>query len=471
MAISLVQQTSGLDTAGATGSVSVAFGSNNTAGNMIIAVLIGSDTTNTLFNTEFANITDSRNTYIKVFDQFETTWQVGMKIFVAYNVGAGANTVTCSADTSNPAALYIHEIAGVATSAALDKIHFAKTHGTVSASFDSLSTAATTNANEFVLGAFVAGLTGAPSWTLGAGYTNLLQNNNTSSITSAAESKIISASATQNATATLSVATQGGIAVVVTFSDTAVAVAPHISHAGTTFNTTTGTHTLAAGVLAGDLIAIVRANTGNVTSTAPTDNNAGGAGTYVLATSALNTTSADLMEVWVRTATIVTAGSTTFSDAAGVTTGGGISVFRLTGMARTGSAAVKQVASQPNHASGSAPAPVFGASVLTGNMVLASVLNAGTSTGALTEKAGYQRANLDRYTTPTTALQSMTTDSGETGTTITWGSSSATAYASTAVEFDTSAAGSTTPVGKDMMNLNNNFGAVVFQARTRGSNY
>ena len=76
-----------------------------------------------------------------------------------------------------------------------------------------------------------------------------------------------------------------------------------------TFNTTSGTHTVTATPAVGDLIVIVTANSGStITTAAPTDNN--GTGTYTLVNTAVKATSADTMQIYVRTALIASATST-----------------------------------------------------------------------------------------------------------------------------------------------------------------
>lgn len=213
-----------------------------------------------------------------------------------------------------------------------------------------------------------------------------------------------------------------------------------VSALGTaTFNTTSGTHTVVATPAVGDLIVIIRANTGNVVSHAPTDT---ASGSYSLATSALKATSADLMEVWVRNSLITSATSTTFSDAPGTTTGGGLTVFKVTGMFLTGANAVRQVATQANQATAATPAPVFSSAVLTSNPVIGAVFNA-TSPATMTPRTGYTETTDLGYSTPTTGLESMFRSSGETGTTMTWGSASASAFCSVVVELNANTAAPT----------------------------
>ena len=203
-----------------------------------------------------------------------------------------------------------------------------------------------------------------------------------------------------------------------------------ISLLGSTFNTTSGTHTVTATPAVNDLIVIIRANTGNVVSTAPTDNN--GSGTYTLVSSALKLSSSDLMEVWVRNSLIGAASSTTFTDAAGTTTGGGLAVLKVTGMTLTGAAAARQNAVQSNKTT-AIPAPVFTSAPLTTNPVIGAVFN-GTSPATMTPRTSFTELVDVGYTTPAAGFEVMSRDSGETATTQTWGSTSASSYCAIVVE-------------------------------------
>lgn len=210
-----------------------------------------------------------------------------------------------------------------------------------------------------------------------------------------------------------------------------------ITSAGNTFNTTSGTHTVVATPALNDLIIIIVANTGSVASVAPTDNNADGKGTYTKITSALKNTSADLMEVYVRNSLIGNASSTTFTHAPGTTTGGGLQVYRISGASAAGLAGIYQKTTQANVASGT-PAPVFTNAVDTNHPVISAVFN-GTSPGGISARTSpvYTRDTNVGYSTPTTGFDAMHINSGETATTITWASSSASAFASLAVEVNT----------------------------------
>lgn len=202
-----------------------------------------------------------------------------------------------------------------------------------------------------------------------------------------------------------------------------------------TFNTTSGTKTVTATPAVGDLIVIVTANSGSTTTTAaPTDNNGGG-GTYTLVNTAVKATSADTMQVWVRNALITSTASTTFTQAPGTTTGGGLVVLDVQGMDKVGASAVVRSGIQSNQASATTPAPTLGATPGINNAIISAVFNASNPV-AVTARTGYSTAATGAYNTPATGISVIERDSGETSATITWGGTSATAFASIAVELD-----------------------------------
>lgn len=143
--------------------------------------------------------------------------------------------------------------------------------------------------------------------------------------------------------------------------------------------------------------------------------------------------------VFVATALTTNTTSRTVTIASGADAGAGtnISVFSVSGMTRVGSAAVRQSGGQADQSAGT-PAPAFGAAALTGNPCLGCIYNA-TNPAGLTQPSGWSEGSDTGYTTGTVSgIETCFRDSGETGTTITWGSSSASAFASIIIELDTS---------------------------------
>jgi hypothetical protein len=211
-----------------------------------------------------------------------------------------------------------------------------------------------------------------------------------------------------------------------------------ITYLGATFTTTAGNKTFVATPAVGDLIVIITACTGLAPgATNVVDNNSSGTYTQV-GTARTGFSTTGLLQVWIRDSFITSAVSTTFTAQQASSTGGGLSVFKVTGMFRTGGNAALQTAGQSTGTAGTTPAPAFAAAVNTNNPVIGGVGN-GTSPATLTPRTGFTEGTDLGYATPTAGLETMFRASGETGTTMTWGSTSATAFASVAVELDTTA--------------------------------
>lgn len=204
-----------------------------------------------------------------------------------------------------------------------------------------------------------------------------------------------------------------------------------------TFNTNSGTKTVTTTPALSDLIILITCHTGNTSAAAATDNNAGGGGTYtqIAECASVKASSADTMRVWIRDYPILSATSTTFSHAPGTTSGGGLVVVAAQGILRFGGNACRQGAKQDNQAGGGTPTPVLAAAALTGNPMVAVIFNA-TNPPALTPRASWTGEGSVGYATPTTGAQIMTIDSGETASSIAWGSTSASAFCSTVLELN-----------------------------------
>lgn len=205
-----------------------------------------------------------------------------------------------------------------------------------------------------------------------------------------------------------------------------------------TFNTTAGSKTVTATPAANDLIVVITAHSGNTSTSAtpPTDNNSDGRGTYALVTSALKASSADVMCVWVRKYKVGSATSTVFTHAPGTTTGGGLAVIKVTGMTLAGLLAALHAGASANQASGGTPSVALGAAANTNNAVIGAVFSATNSTTTVATNASYTERFDNGYATPTSGLEIMTRDSGETGSSIGWGGTIASAFCAVAIELD-----------------------------------
>ena len=214
-----------------------------------------------------------------------------------------------------------------------------------------------------------------------------------------------------------------------------------ITHAGTgVFTTTAGNKTVPAAsgfaVAVGDLIVVIAPATGVATSVV-TDNNPDGLGAYVkIGSSFTGFSTAGDLSVWVRTALIGSATNTTWTITQTASTGGGADIFRVSGMTLVGAAAVRSSGGQSTGTLGTTPAPVLSKTPVTQNPIITAVCN-GTSPGGVTGPATYTAPTNLGYTVPTTGLDTAFINSGITSATVTWGSTSATAFASIAIELDT----------------------------------
>jgi hypothetical protein len=239
-----------------------------------------------------------------------------------------------------------------------------------------------------------------------------------------------------------------------------------VTHAGTAvWTTTAGNKTVPAAsgfaVAVGDLIVVIAPATGVATS-AVTDNNPDGLGTYTQVDSdRTGWSTTGHLSVWVRNALIGSATNTTWTLTQTSSTGGGGDIFRVAGMTKTGASAVRSSGGQSTGTAGTTPAPVLSLTPSTFNPVITAVCN-GTSPGGVTGPASYTAPTNLGYATPTSGLDTAFINAGITNSTVTWGGTSATAFGSVAVELDTGG-----PAGPPLASsLSSPAGLVVSLVRT-----
>lgn len=208
-----------------------------------------------------------------------------------------------------------------------------------------------------------------------------------------------------------------------------------ITSAGATWNTTAGNKTVTATPAVDDLIVVIAASSGLAGgTTAVTDDNSSGTYTQVDSDrTGFSTTG--VLTVWVRTALIPAASSTIFSAAQAGSTGGGLSVLRVSMMNLTGAAAVRSNGGQSTIASGT-PAPVLSQIPLALNPIITAVAS-GTNGGGTSVRTGYTDVSIAGYNTPATGLDVCYLESGENQDTITWGGAAPSQFASVAIELNT----------------------------------
>lgn len=212
-----------------------------------------------------------------------------------------------------------------------------------------------------------------------------------------------------------------------------------------TWNTTGGNTTVTATPTAGDLIVVVAPSTGLTGGTTTvTDNNTDGLGTYVQVDqdrTGFSTTG--VLTVWVRNGLVASATSTVFTAAQATSSGGGLAVLRVTGMSIVGQQAVRRLTAttwntggQSAGTLGTTPAPVLAAVPLSANPIITAVCNGTNSSTTVTPRTGYSELFDGGYNTPATGFEVSKLDSGETSATITYGSTTVSAFASMALELD-----------------------------------
>lgn len=201
-----------------------------------------------------------------------------------------------------------------------------------------------------------------------------------------------------------------------------------------TWNTTSGTKTVTATPAVNDLIVIVFGHSGNTADPGLSDDQSG---TYTIVEDELTDTSASRFGIAIRNSLVSSAVSTVFTTAPGTTTGGGLVVLKVTGMTFTGGSADRQVGRQAFTTAATPTVPMDSGAILTGNAVIGAVYNQ-TNPAGLTPPGSFTERSDNGFNTPSRGLETASRDSGETGSTITWGSASASSFAAVVVELDTS---------------------------------
>lgn len=205
----------------------------------------------------------------------------------------------------------------------------------------------------------------------------------------------------------------------------------------TTTNASSYTSPAAFNVFTDELIVVFVGGTATIANGTVTDSLGG---TYTDCGTAQKASSADEMHVFIRDSLISsnTTMTVTWDCTGDAATGCIMFVVRVSGMTRTGLSAMRQFASQNNQAGGGTPAPAFSVAALTENPTLGVIFNA-TNPAGMTAPTSWAELIADvGFGSPTTGGEYVVRNSGFTGTTITWGSTSASAFCSIIIELDTS---------------------------------
>lgn len=173
--------------------------SSVTAGNLIV-VGVGDFTSGA---TNVSSVTDNKsNTYTRITGVDGVGNGCTLELWYAYNVTGGAGLVATANFTVNSRCTIIaQEFSGILTTDPLDKSSsLFQTPGT-GTTYTSTATAATTQADELVVG-FVADANGGHTYVAGSGYSNM-NNSGAGGTPSGMESKVVSSTGVQTATATV----------------------------------------------------------------------------------------------------------------------------------------------------------------------------------------------------------------------------------------------------------------------------
>ena len=200
-------------------------------------------------------------------------------------------------------------------------------------------------------------------------------------------------------------------------------------------NTVSGTSpTVTTTPAIGDLYIVFCQATGN-TNAAPTCSDANTGGTYTLVGTAASNSSANMMSCFVRTATIPNTTSTVVTVTCGAHTAVEVVVYALSGATVYGSAAIIQFITQVNQAGSTTPAPTFANPPAINNLLLSAVGNITNPAGVTVTAGAAPPWTRDQNVGQTACgLCTESTPNGLTTNSVTWGGTSASAFASFAVE-------------------------------------
>jgi len=195
--ITLVQNVSAQGSA--VSSLSATFASSNAAGNLIIAFVRASTTTQTVTLTD-----SSRNTYVQAVSQTQSSDGHQIHIYYAKNIAAGPNTVTAAfSGSNNHPWLAIYEYSGLSTTSPLDRTAAAQGSSSLASSG---ATATTTGANELVFAGLGLPSSSSATAAAGSGYTLEQQDTTAGGSRAATENQAVAATGAYTGTFTLNAA-------------------------------------------------------------------------------------------------------------------------------------------------------------------------------------------------------------------------------------------------------------------------
>lgn len=197
-------------------------------------------------------------------------------------------------------------------------------------------------------------------------------------------------------------------------------------------NTTGANPAATITTVAGDLLVVFCVASVN-SNDAPTCTDTDGR-TYTLLEVVPYDTSANRLSVFVADTLVTTASSATVTVTVGSNTSAEVAVVAVAGLTLGGTKQIRSRGSQTNRSAATTPAPVLSYTTKTTSLTITAVANLGTPTTGVSVPASWTSRQDAGQATPNVALRVATRNSGFVGTTITWGSTSSTNYASYALE-------------------------------------
>lgn len=190
----------------------------------------------------------------------------------------------------------------------------------------------------------------------------------------------------------------------------------------------------------GDQIVVFSGHSGVATPPTITDNQGG---TYTIAGSGCLRSGSTTAHAWyVRDALVSSAVShTVTSTPGGTSTGGGLAVYTVTGVTKTGATAIASSGNQNNQSSGATPSVTLSATPNTNNIIFGGTTQALNSTTAVTPPTSFTENFENGHASPTSSIEVCHRNTGHTSSSVTWGATVAAAFGATAFELDTSGGG------------------------------
>lgn len=216
------------------------------------------------------------------------------------------------------------------------------------------------------------------------------------------------------------------------------AIAYSLPTAAVIVTTNAATYAFASFTPSGSAVLVIEAcPTGSISSTAFIDSSAGASLTWTLKTSENNGTDACYL-FWAKTPASPSASTFRFNTNGANATGMAMAIKEWTGSDVTTADPIRQAVA---NSGGSSTAPTWTVTAMSTNNGYASYFRSTTNPPAVTAPTSWTRDTNSGYATPTTGTSSASRAGGETGTTITWATTSATAWRGLAYEVYVAGAG------------------------------